>query len=41
MLDYIIDDRHYRYSSYDGQFAIIDRSGHTVNDVTGDFNNYY
>lgn len=39
-LDYIIDEKHYRYSSYDGQFAFIDRSGHTVNDVTGAFNNY-
>jgi hypothetical protein len=40
LLDYIIDDKHYRYSDYNGHFAIIDRSGHNVKGVLSFFKDY-
>jgi hypothetical protein len=40
LLDYIIDDKHYRYSNYNGGFAIIDRSGHNVKGVLSFFEDY-
>jgi hypothetical protein len=40
LLDYIIDDKHYRYSSYDGEFSIIDRGGSNVDGLLMSFKDY-
>jgi hypothetical protein len=39
-LNYIIDEKHYRYSSYYGEFTIIDRSISNVKGVLLSFDEY-
>ena len=40
LLDYIIDEKHYRYSDYNGEFSIIDRSGCNVDGLLMSFKDY-
>jgi hypothetical protein len=40
LLDYIIDEKHYRYSDYNGEFSIIDRSGSNVDGLLMSFKDY-